>query len=506
MKLYVVVLAVAALCVVSAAGGYWLATHRSGTSLQAGGPAPAHAPSGQAPRALYWYDPMHPQQRFDKPGKSPFMDMELVPKYAGEASDDAGVAINPRLAQNLGIRTAEARPGSLVPALSATGNVEYNERNMVVVQPRANGFIEKLHVRAPLDPVRAGAPLADVLFPEWVAAQEELLFVRRLPHAESDTLLAAARQRLALLGMSEEQVAAVERDARVHNRMTLRSPISGVVAELGAREGMTVASGATLFRIAGLDTVWVVAQVPESQAALLVPGAQADVRVPAYPNERFAGRVSAILPELSTTTRTVRARLEVQNPGGRLKPGMYATLSFAAPGKEALVVPADAVIRTGVRSVVILAEAEGRFRAAEVETGMEAGGNVEIRKGLNAGDKVVVSGQFLIDSEASLRSALPRLLAQESAQGAAPALPGGHRGTGTVTSVDSTQGTVTLEHGPIPSLKWPPMTMKFAAGKKSGLERLKAGDTVRFELRGKPGPGGDYVIERIEPAATLGKP
>jgi Cu(I)/Ag(I) efflux system membrane fusion protein len=506
MKRYVIVLTVAALCVLSAAGGYWLAAHR-GTASPAGSTGSAPAPSGQAPKVLYWYDPMHPQQRFDKPGKSPFMDMDLVPKYAGEASDDASVAISPRLAQNLGIRTAEARPGSLAPALSATGNVEYNERSMVVVQPRANGFIEKLHVRAALDPVRAGAPLADVLFPEWVAAQEELLFVRTLPRAESDTLLGAARQRLALLGMSGEQIAAVERDARVHNRMTLRSPISGVVAELGAREGMTVASGATLFRIAGLGTVWVVAQVPEAQAAMLVPGAQAEVRVPAYPNERFTGRVSAILPELSATTRTVRARLEVQNPGGRLKPGMYASLSFAAPGKEALVVPADAVIRTGVRSVVILAEAEGKFRAVDVETGMEAGGSVEIRKGLNAGDKVVVSGQFLIDSEASLRGALGRLPAQEGAPGTAPALPGGfHRGTGKVTGVDNARGTVELEHGPIPSLKWPPMTMEFAAGKKSELERLKVGDTVQFELRGKPGPGGDYVIERIGPAETQGKP
>ena len=421
MKRHAGVLAVVALCALFAAGGYWFAAHRSGGPHPAGSTEPARAPAEKDPKVLYWYDPMHPQQRFDKPGKSPFMDMQLVPRYAGEASDEATVVISPRLAQNLGIRTAEARAGSLAPTLTAAGNVEYNERNVVVVQPRANGFIEKLHVRAPLDPVRAGAPLADVLFPEWVAAQEELLFLRRLPAAEAGTLRDAARQRLALLGMSEAEIAVVEREAKVQTRITLRSPISGVIAELGAREGMTVAAGTTLFRIAGLSTVWVVAQVPEAQAGMLVPGAKAEVRVPAYPNEAFAGRVGAILPELSATTRTVRARLEVENPGGRLKPGMYASLSFITPGKEALLVPADAVIRTGVRSVVILAEAEGKFRAVDVEPGMETGGSVEIRKGLSAGDRVVVSGQFLIDSEASLRGALARLSTQERASEPAPA-------------------------------------------------------------------------------------
>ena len=504
MKRYAGVLAVVALCALSAAGGYWLATQRTGASHQASNTAHSRAPSEKAPRVLYWYDPMYPQQRFDKPGKSPFMDMQLVPRYAGEASDESTVAISPRLAQNLGIRTAEARPGSLAPTLTAAGNIEYNERNMVVVQPRANGFIEKLHVRAPLDPVRAGAPLADMLFPEWVAAQEEFLFVRGLPRAEAETLLGAARQRLALLGMDEKQIAAVERDGKVHPRITLRSPISGVIAELGAREGMTVVAGATLFRVAGLGTVWVVAQVPEAQAGMLVPGAKAEVRVPAYPNESFAGRVSAILPELSAATRTVRARLEVENPGGRLKPGMYASLSVATSGKDALLVPADAVIRTGVRSAVILAEAEGKFRAVNVETGMESGGSIEIRKGLSAGDKVVVSGQFLIDSEASLRGVLGRLQTPDGAPTPAPS--GLHRGTGKIVGIDSAQGTLELEHGAIPSLKWPPMKMGFAVADKSELARLKVGDTVEFELRGKPDPGGTYVIEKIAGRKGGGKP
>jgi len=342
------------------------------------------------------------------------MDMQLVPKYADEAAGEGAVSIDPRVLQNLGVRTAEARPGALEMKLSAVGNVEYNERSVVLVQPRAGGFVEKLHVRAALDPVREGDPLVEILFPDWAAAQEEFLLLRRRSDAASRELAAAARQRLALVGMSEEQIATLETEGKSRPRVTLPSPVSGVVVELGVREGMTVAAGATLFRIAGIATVWVVAQVPEAQAGLLAPGSRVEVRVPAYPGETFSGRVGAILPEINSATRTVRARVEISNPSGKLKPGMYANLSFATRARESLLVPSEAVIRTGERSVVILAEGEGRFRAVDVETGMESGTEIEIRKGLKAGDRVVVSGQFLIDSEASLRSALQRLPGTET--------------------------------------------------------------------------------------------
>ena len=382
----------------AAAGGYWAGQRAPHAGIEATAVNNEASPAAQERKVLYWYDPMYPQQRFDKPGKSPFMDMALQPKYADEAADDGAVTISPRVAQNFGIRTAEAQPGSLEPKLSAVGSIAYNERAMVVVQPRVNGFVERLHVRAPLDPVRKGAPLVDILFPEWAAAQEELLLLTRLDTPEAAALRSAARQRLVLLGMREDEIAAVERAGRVQNRVTLRSPISGVVAELGAREGMTVMAGATLFRIAGLGTVWVVAEVPEAQAALLIPGGAVEARVPAYAAETFTGKVGAILPEINPATRTLRARIEVANRAGKLKPGMYATLRFAGRAHPALVVPSEALIHTGERTVVILAEVDGRFRAAEVETGIESAGYAEVHKGVRAGDRVVVSGQFLIDS------------------------------------------------------------------------------------------------------------
>ena len=494
---------VLATTVAGAGAGYWYATrraaHDSAPDISASAPEPAR-------RVLYWYDPMYPQSRFDKPGKSPFMDMQLVPKYADEAADEGSVTISPRVLQSLGVRTAEARRGSLALKLTAVGSVEYNERSVVLVQPRVNGFIEKLYVRAPLDAVRAGDPLVEILFPDWAAAQEEFLLLRKRSDPASRELASAARQRLTLLGMSDEQIATLESEGKARPRVLLRAPASGVIVELGAREGMTVASGATLFRIAGLATVWVVAQVPEAQAGFLAPGSSVEARVPAYPGEAFAGRVSAILPEVNAAVRSVRARIEVANPAGKLKPGMYANLVLAAQGREALLVPAEAVIRTGERSVVILAEGEGKFHAVDVEVGVESGADAEIRKGLKPGDRVVVSGQFLIDSEASLRSTLGRLPGAGETVTAPHTEHALHRGRGKIASIDAARGSVELEHEPIPSLKWPSMTMPFAVADRKSLASMKPGDAVEFEVRAQPDSQGYYVIERIAPSSILPLP
>jgi Cu(I)/Ag(I) efflux system membrane fusion protein len=326
--------------------------------------------------------------------------------------------------------------------------------------------------------------------------------LRRSEAAELKSLAAAARQRLLLLGLSDGEIDAIEREGKPRLRFTRHAPISGVVAELGVREGMTVAAGQTLYRIVDLSTVWVNAEIPEAQAGMLVPGSRVEARVPAYPDAVFSGRVGAILPEVNIATRTVRARIELANPGSRLKPGMFATLSFASGnGRRTVLVPSEALIRTGTRDVVILALESGGFRAADVEVGHEGGGKAEIRKGLKAGDRVVLSGQFLIDSEASLSGTLSRLEGSDSAaSGAAPAASL-HKGSGRVTEVDAKAGRIEIDHGPMPTIQWPAMKMGFRVADEELIQGIKPGDPVEFEMDGAPDPDGDYVIRRLSPGA-----
>ena len=381
----------------------------SGAPQKAGDTDPA---TGR--KVLYWHDPMAPGQKFDKPGKSPFMDMQLVPVYAEGDADAGTVAISPRVQQSLGVRTTEVRPGVLSAPVEAVGSAAYNERDVVVVQARSNGFIEKLYVRAPLDPVRQGQPLAELYVPDWVAAQEEYLSAKRIAAQASakslEGLADAAKQRMRLAGMSDEQIRRVEATGSVQARATLTAPIGGIVTELAAREGMTVMAGAPLFRINGLSTIWVNAEVPESVAAQVRPGTLVEARAPALPGTVFKGKVSAILPEVNPATRTIKARVELANPGGRLVPGMFASVNFAPAARaEVLLVPSEAVIRTGKRSIVVVAQGGGNFAPVDVEIGLDNNGQTEIRKGLAAGQKVVVSGQFLVDSEASLRGTATRM-------------------------------------------------------------------------------------------------
>jgi len=357
-------------------------------------------------KVLYWHDPMVPGPKFDKPGKSPFMEMQLVPVYADAGSDNGTVAISPRIQQNLGIRTAEVKEGTLEAGLQVAGNVAYNERDLALVQARASGYIERVHVRAPLDAVRRGQPLAELYVPDWVAAQEEYLAARRM----SADLAAAARQRMRLVGMTDDQIRQVEATGKVQSRVTVTSPASGVVAELDAREGMTVTAGAPLYRINGLSTVWILAEIPEGAAAQVRPGNAIEARAAAWPGVIFKGKVGAILPEINPATRTLKARIELANPDGKLVPGMFATVSMTPTMRQnVLLVPSEAVIQTGSRNVVFVAAGNGKFAPVEVEVGIETHGQTEIRKGLQAGQQVVTSGQFLVDSEASLKGTVARM-------------------------------------------------------------------------------------------------
>jgi Cu(I)/Ag(I) efflux system membrane fusion protein len=482
---------------IAGAGAYGLYTAGVRHGVQA---AAVDTPVGK--KVLYWHDPMVPGHRFDKPGKSPFMDMELVPVYVEGATDEGKVSISARVQQNLGIRTAEVTTGTLAPALEAVGSVAYNERDVALVQARSNGYVERLYVRAPLDPVRKGQALADLYVPDWVAAQEEFLSVRRMGSAPgAEGLADAARQRMRLVGMTDRQIGQVEASGKVQPRLSVTAPASGIVAELGAREGMTVMAGAPLFRINGIGTVWVNAEVPENAAAQVRPGTMAEGRTPALPGMVFKGKVGAILPEVNAATRTLKARIELANPAGQLVPGMFVTVNLApAARKDVLLAPSEAVIRTGTRSVVMAALEGGKFEPVEVETGLEVNGQTEIRKGMKAGQKVVVSGQFLIDSEASLKGTATRMGDAAAPEGGKAPGPT-HRGSGKVEKIDKDE--VTLSHGPIPSLKWGPMTMGFKPPPGGLPANIAVGDAVTFEFH--QAGDGMYQITTIERAADAPK-
>ncbi len=432
-------------------------------------------------KVLYYHDPMVPGKKFDKPAKSPFMDMMLVPVYAdGDAgSDGSKVTVSPRIQQNLGVRTAEVTEGLLSPQVSAVGNIAFNERDQAFVQARAIGYIERLYVRATLDRVSKGQALAELYVPDWIAAQEEFLSVRRMQGTDLATLVDSARQRMRQVGMSDEQIRLIESSGKTQARITLTAPTSGVVVELMAREGMTVMPGATLFRINGLSSVWANAEVPESQAALIRPGTKVQANSAAAPGTNLRGTVQAILPEVNAATRTLKARVELANPGNLLVPGMFVNMQFMnIRAEKSLLIPTEAVIQTGKRVVVMLAEDNGRFRPVEVETGIEGNGQTEIKRGLRAGQRVVVSSQFLIDSEASLKGVEARLndAPKPSMASTAPR----HDGEAKIEAIS--KDSITLSHGPIPSLKWGAMTMDFKLPASGKPRNLEPGDKVNFEF------------------------
>ena len=459
-------------------------------------------------RIVNYHDPMVPGRNFDAPGKSPFMDMMLVPRFAqSNAADISSISVSPRMQQNLGVRTVEVVEGSLVMEVAAVGNVVWNERLQQVVAARAMGFVEKLYVRALFDRVSAGAPLAELYVPDWVAAQEEYLAVATMSGEGIVALRDAALARMRQAGMGVALIEQVIREHRVLPRVVVVAPIAGIVAELMVREGSTVMPGMPLLRLQGTASVWAEGQVPESQAAQLRPGLVVRATSPAVPGQTFEGRVQSLLPEVDPATRTRRARLQLSNTGDRLVPGMFVEMHFEGPAREKrALVPTDAVIRTGRRSVVMLAEEAGRFRPVEIRTGLEANGQTEVLSGLKFGQRIALSGQFLIDSEASLRGLEARL--NDPGSVGAPATPPAaiHRTDARVEAVDG--DTVTLDHPPIASLKWPQMEMDFRLPPQRPA-RLAAGDRVRIEFRMQEGDVPQITsIERLPStaAAPRGKP
>ncbi len=364
--------------------------------------------------------PMHPQIVKDEPGSCPICGMDLVEKMMDpEAGKHPAVALSGAVVQNMGVRTARVERGTLWKYVRTLGRVEYDETRLAHVHPRAEGWIEGLSLRAEGEPVRKGQELAQLYAPEILSAQVDFLLAleprqRGVAGVKKDK----ARNLLRLLDVPDEIIRDIGRSRETRNQIPILAPIEGVVTQMMARDGMFVSKGTEMFTIADLSQVWVLVEVFEHQIAWLKPGLNAEIEVPAYPGEKWEGRVDYVYPDLDPKTRTLRVRLVFPNPDLLLKPNMFAeVVIYGGPREGVLKIPSEALIVTGERESVVTALGEGRFQPVDVVTGMQRGGEVEIRSGLNEGDEVVVSGQFLIDSESSLQASFMRMSEAGNASG-----------------------------------------------------------------------------------------
>jgi len=356
---------------------------------------------------LYWVAPMDANFRRDDPGKSP-MGMDLVPVYADEVDATPGtVKIDPTVVSNLGVRTAVVESGSLPRRVETVGYVGYDEDTLMHVHLRVDGWIENLSVTTTGDAVTTGQVLFELYSPTLVNAQEEFLLALR---SQSTTMIKASRERLASLGMTLGEINDLAEKRKVKQRIRKYAMRDGVVAHLGVREGNFVTPASNVMSIAELDRIWVLAEVFERQAGLVSPGQQAEVELDYLPGKRWLGTVDYVYPELDPVTRTLKVRIRFDNEGTVLRPNMFARVTLLGNDTEELVhIPREALIRGGAVDRVVLALGDGRFRSLVVETGVESGDRIAIRGGLEAGDVIVTSGQFLIDSESDIDSALQRM-------------------------------------------------------------------------------------------------
>lgn len=485
-KLAVTVIGVATISLVAGGGaGYWIAHQKDN-------PQSTSASQQQDAKVLYWYDPMKPEQHFDKPGKSPFMDMQLVPKYADEnaaMTDESRptVKIDPSIQQNLAIRYGTVEQAVIGNAMFTNGILQANERQTAILQTRASGFVQRVYGHAVGDMVRQGSPIADISIPEWTGEQTEFLAVLQ---TRDRALIQASRQRLQLLGIPQNVIHQVERTRRVQSNITLQAPISGFIDSLEVRNGMALAMGQTLATIKGINPIWLEAAVPEKQIAGIKRGMSVEANFAAF-SKKVTGKVIDILPTLDTTSRTIKVRIELPNKEAQLKPGMFASVKLSSNPQSSLIVPEQAVIRTGTRNIVIVAHEQGRFEPVVVQLGQSDGNKIAILEGLKVGQKVVISGQFLIDSEANLQGVLDKLNTGKSITPSQAVKTSKYQGIGKVEKVTAQE--VTISHQAITELGWGAMTMSFKQPVQP-FTQIQQGDQVNFSFTKV---GDAYVISNI---------
>jgi len=458
------------------------------------GPAPgSRTGDAAAPvekKVLYWVAPMDPNYKSDKPGKSP-MGMDLVPVYEESAGSEDGVRISPAVINNLGVRTEVAKTRPLWRRIEATGYVDFDETHISHINIRVQGWIVRLKADTEGERVSKGDLLFELYSPELVNAQKEYLQAAQRGGAR---LLAGADEKLRALGMIPQQIEALAKRGSAYENVEVLAPQDGVIVSLGVREGMYVQPNTSIMSLVDLSSVWLQAEVFESQADWVAMGQAAEARLDYLPGTVFTGQVDYVYPVLDPVTRTLKVRLRFDNPQERLKPNMYAKVSIYGRLKpNALSISREALIPATGNDRVVVALGDGRFTVHEVITGLESGDFVEILAGLTAGDEVVTSAQFLIDSEASLAGSIQRL---DSMAEIAPAeeIPAVFA-SGRVDAVDLKQHRIRISHGPIEALSWPSMTMEFPVRAGVDLSPIKVGQELRFAL--VQGQAGEYAIEQV---------
>jgi RND family efflux transporter MFP subunit len=523
------------------AGSYWMGArsqrHPAEGAVTGAASAPTAAP--QQRKLLYYRNPMGLADTSPTPKKDP-MGMDYIAVYEGEDESTAGgepaspnqVRISTEKIQKLGVRTEAAAMRMLGKTVRAAGRIEPDERRVFAVTAKFEGYVERLHVNATGQPVAKGQPLFEAYSPELVSAQREYAIAMQGLEAMRDAgadaqagmrqLADSSLARLRNWDLSPSQVTALMKSGQPQRTISFPSPVSGVVSEKKALQGMRFMPGEMLYQVTDLSSVWVIADLSEQDIGLVKSGAKARVTTTAYPNEGFDGRITYIYPTLKAETRSIPVRVEMANPGQKLKPAMFAQVEVSVGGKSpVLTVPDSAVIDTGTRRIVLVQVKEGRFEPREVDIGGRGENHVEILKGVKDGEQVVVAANFLIDAESNLKAVVGgfasdaghgsqakgadaaasagAVMAPAAAPAPAPAAIG-HKAEGTVDGIDLKTGTLSLNHGPVPALKWPAMTMEFKAANASLLSGLKVGQAVRFEfVERQP---GEYLVTSI--AATAG--
>lgn len=498
----------------AAGGGYWIG-HRSAMNGHGDSAVAAAGSTKKERKPLYYRNPMGLPDTSPVPKKDP-MGMDYIPVYQGEESAEPAAADQIRIStekiQKLGVKTEAASRRAIDKVVRAAGRIEPDERRVYAISPKFEGYVERLHVNATGQHVGKGQALFEVYSPELVSAQREYAIaaqgVQSLKNAGSDAqagmkqLADSSLMRLKNWDISDEQIRALAKAGEAKRTMTFRSPVAGIVTEKKALQGMRFMPGDTLYQITDLASVWVLADVFEQDIGLVKPGGKARVVIDAYPGKVFDGNITYVYPTLKAETRTAQVRIELPNPGQLLKPGMFAQVELAmAARSNAVTVPVSAVIDGGTRRIVLVQAGEGRFEPRQVKLGARSDDYVEILEGVRHGEEVVVAANFLIDAESNLKAATGGFGQASHGAASSEAKTGGvsHQAEGTVDSIDAKAGTVSINHGAVASLKWPPMTMEFKLANASLLKGLQPGAAIGFEFVERA--PGEWVITAIQPAA-----